>query len=151
MYIDKLDDILNKYNNTYIAIKMKHVDVKSSTYNDSRKIINDKNPKFKIGNIVISSKYKKAIFQIGLRKFLLLQKLKILFNGHMLLVILKMKKLLRYFTKKNRIEIVKIFIENKSEKSLKLKKLLKEKAVNYMLNEKATIILSTVKLIKKTL
>ena len=69
----------------------------------------------------------------------------------MLLVILKMKKLLRYFTKKNRIEIVKIFIENKSEKSLKLKKLLKEKAVNYMLNEKATIILSTVKLIKKTL
>ena len=69
----------------------------------------------------------------------------------MLLVILKMTKLLRYFTKKNRIEIVKIFIENKSEKSLKLKKLLKEKAVNHMLNEKATIILSTVKLIKKTL
>ena len=62
MYIDKLDDILNKYNNTYIEIKMKHVDVKSSTYNDPRKIINDKSPKLKIGNIVISSKYKKAIF-----------------------------------------------------------------------------------------
>ena len=43
----------------------------------------------------------KAIFQIGLKKFLLLQKLKILFCGHMLLVILKVKKLLERFTKKN--------------------------------------------------
>ena len=33
MYIDKLDDIVNKYNNTYHStIKMKLVDVKSSTY-----------------------------------------------------------------------------------------------------------------------
>ena len=31
-YIDKLDDIVNKYNNTYHnTIKMKLVDVKSST------------------------------------------------------------------------------------------------------------------------
>ena len=43
----------------------------------------------------------KAIFQIGLKKFLLLQKLKILFCGHMLLVILKVKELLERFTKKN--------------------------------------------------
>ena len=33
VYIDKLDDILNKYNNTYHStIKMKPIDVKSSTY-----------------------------------------------------------------------------------------------------------------------
>ena len=32
VYIDKLDDIVNKYNNTYHnTIKMKPVDVKSST------------------------------------------------------------------------------------------------------------------------
>ena len=32
VYIDKLDDIVNKYNNTYDStIKMKPVDVKSST------------------------------------------------------------------------------------------------------------------------
>ena len=31
-YIDKLDDIVNKYNNTYhTTIKMKPVDVKSNT------------------------------------------------------------------------------------------------------------------------
>ena len=53
VYIDKLDDIVNKYNKTYHGtIKMKPVDIKSSTYTDSSKEINDKDPKFKIGNIV---------------------------------------------------------------------------------------------------
>ena len=59
VYIDKLDDIVNKYNNTYHStIKMKPVDVKSNTYIDSSKEINDKNPKFKIGDNVRISKYK---------------------------------------------------------------------------------------------
>ena len=40
-----------------------------------------------------------AMFQIGLKKFLLLKKLKILCHGNMLLVILKMKKLLELFMK----------------------------------------------------
>ena len=35
MYIDKLYEIVNKYNNTYHStIKMKPVDVKNSRYND---------------------------------------------------------------------------------------------------------------------
>ena len=37
---------------------MKPADVKSSTYIDSSKEINDKDPKFKIGNIFRISKYK---------------------------------------------------------------------------------------------
>ena len=58
IYIDKLDDIANKCNNTYHStIKMKPVDIKSSTYVDSNKEINSKNPKFKIGDIVRISKY----------------------------------------------------------------------------------------------
>ena len=70
MYIDKLDDIVNKYNNTYHStIKMNPVDVKSSTYIDSSKEINIKDPIFNIGDIVRISKYKsifaKAMFQIG--------------------------------------------------------------------------------------
>ena len=57
--IDKLDDIVNKYNNTYHrTIKMKPVDVKTSTYIDSSKQINNKDPKFKIDDIVRISKYK---------------------------------------------------------------------------------------------
>ena len=43
MYIDKLDEILNKYSNTYHRrIKMKPVDVKPSIYIDFNKVINDK-------------------------------------------------------------------------------------------------------------
>ena len=53
MYIYKLDDMVNKYNNTYHrTIKIKPVDTKPSTYIDSSKEINDKNPKFKISDIV---------------------------------------------------------------------------------------------------
>ena len=37
MYIDKLDDVFNKYNNTCTTIKMKPVDVKSSEYIGSSK------------------------------------------------------------------------------------------------------------------
>ena len=48
VYIDKLDDIVNKYDNTYHrTIKMKPVDIKPSTYLDSSKETNDKNTKFK--------------------------------------------------------------------------------------------------------
>ena len=32
VFIDILDDIVNKYNNTYSTIRMKPVDVKSNTY-----------------------------------------------------------------------------------------------------------------------
>ena len=65
MYIDKLDDIINKYNNTYHrTIKMKPVDVKDNTYIDSMELhpsknVNDKDSKFKVGDYVRMSKYKK--------------------------------------------------------------------------------------------
>ena len=65
VYIDKLDDIVNEYKNTYhSAIKMKPVDVKSNEYINSRKEINDKDTKYKIGDIVRISKYKN-IFATG--------------------------------------------------------------------------------------
>ena len=57
MYNNRLDDIVNICNNTYHGTnKMKLVYVKSSTYID--KETNDKDPKFKIGDIVRISKYK---------------------------------------------------------------------------------------------
>ena len=59
MYIDKLDDIVGGYNNTYHRkIKMKPVDVKDNRYIDIKKEVNDKDPKFKMGNHVKISKYK---------------------------------------------------------------------------------------------
>ena len=59
VYIDKLDGIVNKYNNTsHSTIKMKPVDVKSCAYIDTSKETDDKDPKFKIGDFVRISKYK---------------------------------------------------------------------------------------------
>ena len=64
VYINKLDDIVNEYNNTYHrTIKMKPVDVKDNTYIDSTELhsekeVNNKGPKFKLGDYVRISKYK---------------------------------------------------------------------------------------------
>ena len=65
VYIDKLDNIVNKYNNTYHrTIEMKPVGVKSSTYINTSKEINDEDPKFKIGDIVRISKYKNIFAKV---------------------------------------------------------------------------------------
>ena len=55
--IDKLDDIVDEYNNTYhTTIKMKPID--DNTYINTSKKINYKDPKFKVGDHVRISKYK---------------------------------------------------------------------------------------------
>ena len=49
MYIDKLHDIFDKYNNIYHStIKMKPVNVKPNIDINSSKESNDKDPKFKL-------------------------------------------------------------------------------------------------------
>ena len=58
-YIDKLDDIVDKYNNKkHITIKMKPIDVKDNTYVDFGKKVNNNDSKFKVGDHVRMSKYK---------------------------------------------------------------------------------------------
>ena len=65
VYIDKLVHILNEYNNRYHrTVKMKPLDVKYNTYIDSSKEVNDKDPKYKVGDHVRISKYK-TIFAKG--------------------------------------------------------------------------------------
>ena len=59
VHIDKLDDIVDEYNNAYhTTIKMKPIDVKDNTYINIDKKINDKDPKFTVGDHVRISKYK---------------------------------------------------------------------------------------------
>ena len=68
MYIDKLSDIVNEYNNKYHRnIKMKPVNITSSAYIDfiaKKKKIKNKDTKFKVGDDVRISKYK-SIFAKG--------------------------------------------------------------------------------------
>ena len=63
---------------------------------------------FKIGDIVLISKYKifseKVTHQIDLKKFFRFKELKILCRGQMLFMILTRKKLLELFKKKNQDE-----------------------------------------------
>ena len=56
VYIEKLDHIVSKFNNTYDRVKP--VDVKSSAYIDFSKEVNDEGLNFKIGDIVTTSKCK---------------------------------------------------------------------------------------------
>ena len=103
MYIVKLDDIVDEYNNTYHrTIKMKPVDVVIIHI-----LILTKKLVVKIQNLKLVIMLNTKIFlpkdtcEIGLKKILLLVKLKIQFHGDMLLTILMVKKLLEHYMKKN--------------------------------------------------
>ena len=96
--INKLDNIVNKYNNTYHrTIAMKPADVKSSSYTDFKKENNKEGFKFKVNGHARISKYKN-----------------IMCRGHMLLVILTVKKLLESFRKNS--------YKKQIQKSLRFKK-----------------------------
>ena len=57
VYIDKLNDIVDEYNNTYHrTIKIKPLDVKDNTYISFEKEASHKDPKFKVGDHVRISK-----------------------------------------------------------------------------------------------
>ena len=98
VYIDKVDDIEDKYKDTYHSTtNMKPVDL-----NETHILTLVKKLKIKILNLklLILTEYQnikillqKATLQTGLKKFLSLKTLKTLWRGHMLLMILKEKKL----------------------------------------------------------
>ena len=59
VYIDVLNDIVNKYNNTiHITIKIKPIDVTNDSYAEYNEDLNQKGPKFKVNDHVRISKYK---------------------------------------------------------------------------------------------
>ena len=59
VYFDVLNNIVDKYNNTYHrTIKMRPIDVKSVSFAKYNEESNEKDPKFKVGDHVRVSKYK---------------------------------------------------------------------------------------------
>ena len=74
VYFDVFNDIVDKYNNTVLkTIKMKPIDVMGDFYAQYNENLNKKDSKFKVGDHVRISKYKKNllkdILQIGQKKF----------------------------------------------------------------------------------
>ena len=76
VYINKLVDIVNEYNNKYHrTIQMKPVDAKDNTYIDSVKAVNNKDPKFKDlindlnGEEIIRTFYEKELQKTNQQEF----------------------------------------------------------------------------------
>ena len=101
---------------------MKPVDVKDNTYIDVKKEINNKDRKFKVDDHVRISKYNNIFTKGHMPNWpeeILLRKLKILCHGHILLMILMVKKLLVHF--------MKMYYKTLSKKEFRIEKLLKKK------------------------
>ena len=105
LYFDKLDNIVNEYNNTYHRpIKMKLTDVEDNTYINIDKKVNDQDPKFQVGDHVRISKYKKTFVAKGYtpnwyEEIFVIKESKN--TVPWTLMILMVKKLMELFIKKN--------------------------------------------------
>ena len=121
-YIDQLDDIVNKYNNTsHIKIKLKPNDVKSNSQINSGKeivikILMIKTLHLKLVILLehqdIKRFLQKAMFQIGLKKFLRLKKVKSI--------------------------VQRTFLQKTNQDVFRVEKVMK-KVIKYILNGKAEI------------
>ena len=87
-YFNVLNDIVDEYNNTYQKTnKMKPIDVKSDSFAAYTEESNEKDPKFKVA--IMSGFQSIKIFLLkdtvltGVKRFLLLKKLKIRYLGLM--------------------------------------------------------------------
>ena len=147
VYIDKLDDIVNKYNNTYHStIKMKPIDVKWSTYIDSSEEINNKDLKFKIGGIVRISNYKN-IFAKGYapnwsEEVFVIKKVKNTVPWTNVITDLKGEEIVGTFYEKE--------LQKTNQKEFWVEKVINGKGDKLYVKWKGTIVLLTFGLIKKT-
>ena len=145
MYIDKLDDIVNGYNNIYHrTIKMKPVDVKYNTYIDLEKEVNYKDPKFKVGDHVRISKYKN-IFAKGYtpnwsEEVFVIKKVKNTVPSTYVINDFNGEEIIGTFYEKE--------LQKTNQKEFRIENVIKKKVINYMLNGKAMIIHLIAELIK---
>ena len=146
VYTDKLDDIVDEYNNTYhTTIKMKPIDVKDNTYINTDKEINNKDPKFKVGDRVRISKYKNIFAKRYMPNW-----------SEEVFIIKKVKNSIPWTYAINDLngeEIIGTFYEKELQKTnqeeFRIEKVIRRKGDNFMLNGKVMIIHLKVRLIKQ--
>ena len=144
--IDKLDGIVDEYNNTYHrTIRMKPIDVEDNTYIDFEKEGNDRNPKFKIGDHVRISKYKN-IFAKGYtpnwsEEVFVISKIENRVPWTCVINDLNGEEITGTFHEKE--------LQKTNQKEYRIEKVIKKKEINSMLNGKIMMIHLRVGLIKK--
>ena len=147
-YIDKLDDIVNKYNNTYHrTIKVKPINVKDNAYINFGEEVNDKDPKFKIYDHVKILKYKN-IFAKGYtpswsEEIFVIKKVKNAVPWTCVISDLNIEEIAGTFYEKE--------LQKTNQKEFRIEKVIKKKELIYMSNGKVMTIHLIVGLIKKTL
>ena len=147
VYIDKLDDIVKEYNNKYhTSIKMKPVVVKDNMHISFKKEVNNKDPKFKVGDHVWISKYKN-IFTKGYasnwsEEIFVIKKLKNTVPWTYIISDLNDKEIIGTFYEKE--------LQGTNQQKFRIEKVIKKNSINYMSNGKVIIIHLIAGLIKKT-
>ena len=129
LYIDKLDDIVNKYNNTYHRnIKMKPGDVKDNTYIDSIKEVNDKDCKFHFGHHVGISKHKNVFAPNWSEDGFVIIKIKITLPWTYVIDDLNGEEIIGTFSAKG--------LQNTNQREFKIEKVIKIKGNNLYVKRK---------------
>ena len=147
VYIDKLDDIVNEYNNTYHRTnKMKPTDVKDNTYINIGKEVKDKDLKFKVGNLVTISKYKN-IFAKGFtpnwsEEIFVIKEIKYTVPCTYVINDLNGEEIIGTFYEKE--------LQKTNQEEFRIEKVIKKKETSYMSNGKDMIIHLIAGLRKKT-
>ena len=147
VYIDKLDDIVDEYNNTYHrTIKMKPIDVKGNTYINIDEEVNDNDPRFKVGDQVKISRYKN-IFAKGYtpnwsKEIFVIKKFKNTVLWTYVINDLNDEKIIGTFYEK---ELQKI-----DQEEFRIEKVIRKKLINYMSNGNDMIVHLIAGLIKNT-
>ena len=147
MYIHKLDDIVNEYNNTYHrTIKMKPIDVKDNAYINTGKEANDKDPKFKVGDHVRISKYKnifaKSYTPNWSEGIFAIKEIKNTVPGASVIDDVNGEEIIGTFHEKE--------LQKTNQEEFRIEKVIKKKETSYMSNGKDMIIHLIARLIKKT-
>ena len=146
VYIDKLDDTVDEYNNTYhTTIKMKPIDVEDNTYINTIKEINNKDPKFKVGDHVRISKYKN-IFAKGYmhnwsEEVFVIKKVKNTVPWTYVINYLNGEAIIGTFYEKE--------LQKRNQEEFRIEKVIRRKEINVMGSGKVMIIHLIVGLIKE--
>ena len=129
VFIDKLDDIVDEYNNTYHrTIKMKPIDVKENTYLNTDKEVNVNYPKFKVGDHVRISKYKN-IFVKGYtpnwsEEIFIIKEIKNTVPWTYVIIDLNDQKIIGTFYQKE--------LQKTNQQKFRMEKVIKKKVINCM-------------------